>query len=76
MNIAEIELSALAHGCLARRLPDRRTLAAELRAWQRDRNQAYSWEEEEGLEWRGNLAGGWALTIFLLLTATAGDGRK
>ena len=39
MNIAEIELSALARGCLARRIPDRATLAAELRTWQRDRNQ-------------------------------------
>jgi len=39
MNIAEIELSALARGCLAQRIPDRPTLAAELRAWQRDRNQ-------------------------------------
>jgi hypothetical protein len=40
MNIAEIELSALARGCLARRIPDRTTLAAELRAWQHDRNQS------------------------------------
>ena len=40
MNIAEIELSALARGCLARRIPDRATLAAELRAGQCDRNQA------------------------------------
>ena len=40
LNIAEIELSALARGCLARRIPDRPTLAGELRAWQRDRNQA------------------------------------
>jgi hypothetical protein len=39
MNIAEIELSALARGCLARRIPDRATLAAELHAWQCDRNQ-------------------------------------
>jgi hypothetical protein len=40
MNIAEIELSALARGCLARRIPDRPTLAAQLRAWQHDRNHA------------------------------------
>jgi len=40
MNIAEIELSALARGCLARRIPDRPTLAAELHAWQGRRNQA------------------------------------
>jgi hypothetical protein len=40
MNIAEIELSALARGCLARRIPDRETLEAELDAWQHHRNQA------------------------------------
>ena len=40
LNIAEIELSALARGCLARRIPERATLARELRAWQRDRNQS------------------------------------
>jgi hypothetical protein len=40
MNIAEIELSALARGCLARRIPDRPALASELCAWQRDRNQS------------------------------------
>jgi hypothetical protein len=40
MNIAEIELSALARGCLARRIPDRDMLTTELRAWQRNRNQA------------------------------------
>lgn len=34
MNIAEIELSSLARGCLARRIPDFATLAAELKAWQ------------------------------------------
>ena len=39
LNIAEIELSALARGCLARRIPDRESLAGELRTWQRDRNQ-------------------------------------
>jgi len=40
MNIAEIELSVLARGCLARRIPDLQTLAAELAAWQQHRNQA------------------------------------
>jgi DDE superfamily endonuclease len=40
LNIAEIELSALGRGCLARRIPDRETLARELQAWQCDRNQA------------------------------------
>ena len=38
LNIAEIELSALARGCLARRIPDRPTLARELHAWERARN--------------------------------------
>ena len=38
LNIAEIELSALARGCLARRIPDRPTLACELRAWECARN--------------------------------------
>jgi hypothetical protein len=47
MNIAEIELSALARGCLARRIPDRPALARELRAWQRDRNQAAT-----GIRWQ------------------------
>lgn len=46
LNIAEIELSALARGCLARRIPDRETLADELRAWQRDRNQT-----AKGIRW-------------------------
>jgi len=40
MNIAEIELSVLARGCLARRIPDLQTLATELSAWQNHRNQA------------------------------------
>jgi hypothetical protein len=40
MNIAEIELSALSRGCLARRIPDRATLTEKLAAWQRDRNQS------------------------------------
>jgi hypothetical protein len=47
MNIAEIELSALARGCLARRIPDQTTLAAELRAWQGHRNQAVT-----GIRWQ------------------------
>ena len=47
MNIAEIELSALTRGCLARRIPDRPTLARELRAWQHDRNQAAT-----GIRWQ------------------------
>lgn len=47
MNIAEIELSARARGCLARRRPDRPTLAAGLRASQGDRNQAAT-----GIRWQ------------------------
>lgn len=47
LNLAEIELSALARGCLARRLPDRATLAAELHAWERDRNHA-----AHGIRWQ------------------------
>lgn len=40
LNIAEIELSVLARGCLARRIPDLPTLGAELHAWQQHRNQS------------------------------------
>lgn len=40
LNIAEIALSALACGCLARRTPDRPALAHQLRTGQRHRNQA------------------------------------
>jgi hypothetical protein len=57
-HLAEIELRVLARGCLARRIPDRTTLARELRgnwagigrelgAWQRDRNQA-----APGIRWQ------------------------
>ena len=47
LNIAELELSALARGCLDRRIPDRPALAAELRAWQNHRNNVaakVSWQ--------------------------------
>ena len=40
MNIAEIELSALGRGCLDRRIPDRPTLARELKSWTHRRNKA------------------------------------
>jgi hypothetical protein len=40
LNIAECELSALARQCLARRLPDPATLAAEAAAWATARNIA------------------------------------
>ena len=45
-------MSALARGCLARRIPDRPTLAGELHAWQRDRNQAAT-----GIRWQFTTAG-------------------
>lgn len=38
LNMAESELATLARQCLARRLPDQKTLAAEIRAWQKQRN--------------------------------------
>jgi hypothetical protein len=40
LNLAELELSALARQCLARRLPDPATLAAEVAAWTAARNAA------------------------------------
>jgi transposase len=38
LNMAELELSVLARQCLARRIPDRATLAAEVAAWSAARN--------------------------------------
>jgi hypothetical protein len=40
LNMAEIELSVLARQCLARRVPDPDTLAAEVAAWVAGRNAA------------------------------------
>ena len=40
LNIAEIELSALARQCLDRRLADQPTLAGEVAAWEQQRNAA------------------------------------
>lgn len=40
LNIAELELSALARQCLRRRIPDDATLAAEVAAWTAHRNAA------------------------------------
>ena len=40
LNMAEVELSVLARQCLDRRIPDRVTLAAEVAAWQTERNAA------------------------------------
>jgi hypothetical protein len=39
LNMAEIELSALATECLNRRLPDAASLRAEVAAWERSRNE-------------------------------------
>ena len=38
LNMAEIELSALVRQCLERRLPDIKTVAQEVDAWQKQRN--------------------------------------
>ena len=38
LDIAEIELSALARQCLDRRIPDQETLIAEVAAWETERN--------------------------------------
>ena len=40
LNMAEIELSALSRQCLNRRIPDADTLAAEINAWETERNNA------------------------------------
>jgi len=39
LNMAEIELSALARQCLDRRIGDMETLKREAKAWEEDRNQ-------------------------------------
>lgn len=39
LNMAELELSVLARQCLNRRIPDAKTLAAEVKAWQYARNR-------------------------------------
>jgi hypothetical protein len=38
LNMAEIELSVLARQCLARRIPDKEILSAEVSAWEKSRN--------------------------------------
>jgi hypothetical protein len=40
LDIAEIELSALARQCLDRRIPDKDTLIREVSAWEQERNAA------------------------------------
>jgi hypothetical protein len=47
LNMAELELSALARQCLARRLPDRDALAREVAAWVETRNR-----EAVRIDWR------------------------
>jgi transposase len=42
LNMVEIEISVLSSQCLDRRIPDRRTLTAEIAAWERKRNAAGS----------------------------------
>ena len=42
LNIAECGLSVLGRQCLARRIPDKATLAAEVEAWKTTRNDADS----------------------------------
>jgi hypothetical protein len=47
LDIAEIELSALARQCLDRRIPDQDTLIKEVAAWEQDRNDtqvAVDWQ--------------------------------
>jgi hypothetical protein len=39
LNMAEIELSILSRQCTNRRMPNKQTLAAEVAAWEKDRNQ-------------------------------------
>jgi hypothetical protein len=40
LNVAEMELSALARQCLDRRIPNRPALRREVQAWERQRNAA------------------------------------
>lgn len=47
LNIAEIELNVLTRQCLSRRIPDQSTLAAEVDAWQTERNR-----QQKGVDWQ------------------------
>lgn len=47
LNIAEIELSVLGRQCLSRRIPDQKSLQAEVAQWCRQRNQ-----DRQGVDWR------------------------
>jgi transposase len=42
LNMAEIELSILTNQCLDRRIPDAETLACEVAAWERERNEQHA----------------------------------
>jgi hypothetical protein len=42
LNMAESELSVLSSQCLDRRIPDKRTLAEEVAAWEADRNHNHT----------------------------------
>jgi DDE superfamily endonuclease len=42
LDLAESELGVLASQCLDRRIPDQKTLIAEVAAWQRDRNRHHA----------------------------------
>jgi hypothetical protein len=47
LNMAECELSVLSRQCLARRIPDKSSLAREVRAWNESRDRiakAYHWQ--------------------------------
>jgi len=47
LNVAEIELSVLSRQCLNRRIPDQPTIARELEAWEKQRNQ-----QARQIDWR------------------------
>jgi transposase len=51
LNMAEIELSILTNQCLDRRIPDAETLASEVAAWERERN-----EQHATVNWRFKVA--------------------
>ena len=42
LNMAESELSVVSSQCLDRRIPDQPTLAAEIAAWEQDRNKNHA----------------------------------
>jgi hypothetical protein len=51
LNMVEIEIGVLCEQCLDRRIPDRPTLASEIAAWERDRN-----EQRATVRWRFSTA--------------------